>query len=225
MRPVDAATLIILRDQREVLMGLRSAKHVFVPNNYVFPGGRVDPGDARVPAPFELNTTARDRLVRSTSPSRARGIGMAAVRETFEETGLLLTRPTPAPVNSRSASWRPIYQQGVAPALDRLHYFARAITPPGPPRRFDARFFLADARHLQGTLRGNGELHDLRWVPLEEAAALPMIGITQVIIELLRRTFAPAAVNRQHDTALRQVMDEVMNRELVEHHRPCFSDD
>lgn len=221
MRPVDAATLVVLRDQREVLMGLRSAGHVFVPNQYVFPGGRVDAGDARVPAPIALSAATPTRLARSVGCARARAIAMAAVRETFEETGLVLGRPGPAPVTTRSPAWRPFYQQGVVPALDRLHYFARAITPPGNPRRFDARFFLADARDLRGTLRGNGELHDLRWVHLQEAAALPMIGITRVIMELLRETFVPTVASRQNPENLGKVME----RELVEHFNPCLSED
>lgn len=215
MRPVDAATLIILRNRREVLMGVRSTEHVFVPGHYVFPGGRVDAGDARVPAPVRLRKTVQEKLTQSASPARARALAMAAVRETFEETGLLLGRRTAQPLTTRSPGWRAFYRRGLVPALDRLDYIARAITPPDNVRRFDARFFLADARHVQGELRGNGELHDLQWVPLAETPDLPMIGITRLVLELLRSWASPGPA-----PALSGELRILFDSELVEHHLP-----
>jgi 8-oxo-dGTP pyrophosphatase MutT (NUDIX family) len=170
-----------------VLLGVRSAGHVFMPHKYVFPGGRVDPGDARVPCPIGLRPEVEAKLLRSTTPARARALAMTAVRETFEETGLMLAAPVTIPIRSRSPHWQPFYSQGVAPALDRLDYVARAITPPNRVRRYDARFFLVDARYCSGELAGNGELEDLRWVELHAAHRLALSPITELVLRLLER--------------------------------------
>ncbi|GAB3273203.1 NUDIX hydrolase [Parahaliea aestuarii] len=216
MRPVDAASLVIVRNRREVLMGLRSARHAFVPQQYVFPGGRVDAGDARVPTPFSLQESTRQRLEHSVSAARGRAIAMAAVRETWEETGLLLGKPPQQPLRTRSPSWRPFYRQGLAPALHRMDYFARAVTPPNNVRRFDARFFLADARHCAGQLRSNGELEDLHWVTFSQAAKLPMIGITRLVLALVQETCGDQNARRQAIAA----EPAVAHYELVEQHPP-----
>ena len=187
LRPRDAATLIILREEREVLLGMRSSHHVFMPQRYVFPGGRVDAGDARVPSPITLRPQVEDKLARSVSPARARALAMAAVRETFEETGLILGQPSSDNIQTRSESWAPFYNTGFVPDLARLDYFARAITPPNRVRRFDARFFTVDSKYLHGELRGNGELEDLRWVNLDEVRQYPLASITELVLELLRQ--------------------------------------
>ncbi len=185
MRPRDAATLIIVRDNREILLGVRSAGHVFMPHLYVFPGGRVDAGDARVPAPVSLRPKVEAKITCSTSVARARAIAMTAVRETFEETGLILGRAVASPPLTRSAHWQPFYETCHVPALDKLDYVARAITPPNNVRRYDARFFLVDAKWMSGDLKGNGELEDLRWVSLDKAAALDLSPITEMILQAL----------------------------------------
>ena len=186
LRPRDAATLIIVRDSSEVLLGVRSARHVFMPHMYVFPGGRVDAGDARVPSPVGLRQDVMQALCRSTTPARARAIAMTAVRETFEETGLILGREHGGSVRSASPSWQPFFDTGFVPALDHLDYVARAITPPNEVRRFDARFFLVDAKHLQGELCGNGELEDLHWVPLNKVRQLDLSPITAMMLDVLK---------------------------------------
>jgi 8-oxo-dGTP pyrophosphatase MutT (NUDIX family) len=185
LRPRDAATLILVREHREVLLGVRSAGHVFMPHMYVFPGGRVDAGDARVSSPVALNADDLGKLGRSVTPARARALAMTAVRETFEETGLILGHRRAEIPRSRSPHWRPFFATGFVPALDKMRYVARAITPPGAVRRYDARFFLADACHLSGELKGNGELEDLRWVNLDTALGLPLSPITELVLELL----------------------------------------
>jgi 8-oxo-dGTP pyrophosphatase MutT (NUDIX family) len=187
LRPRDAATLIIIKNNREVLLGVRSAGHVFMPHMYVFPGGRVDAGDSRVPCPVSMRADVEAKLMRSLSPARARALAMTAVRETFEETGLILGTPATVPVHSGSPHWQPFYAQGVVPALDKLEYVARAITPPNRVRRYDARFFLVDACHMTGKLQGNGELEDLRWVNLKQASKLALSPITELVLELLQR--------------------------------------
>ncbi|MBA6411950.1 NUDIX hydrolase [Parahaliea sp. F7430] len=214
LRPKDAATLIIVRDKREVLLGLRSARHRFLPNHYVFPGGGVDPGDARVKCPIGLKPSVAEQLQRSCSAARARALAMTAVRETFEETGLLLGESSEQTIRSQSPSWQPIFQQGVVPALHRLEYLARAITPPNNVRRFDARFFMVDSKHMQGSIRSNGELEDLRWVALDEVDQYPLISITRLVLELLQQKLQGTATNPQAIPLFRQLHGQ----ELIEHH-------
>lgn len=185
LRPRDAATLIIVRDNKEVLLGVRSAGHVFMPHLYVFPGGRVDAGDARVPAPISLRPAVEAQLTKSTSVARARAIAMTAVRETFEETGLILGRVSDEPPTTRSAHWQPFYDTGHVPALDKLEYVARAVTPPNNVRRYDARFFLVDAKWMSGELQGNGELEHLHWVSVDKALDLELSPITELMLQKL----------------------------------------
>jgi 8-oxo-dGTP pyrophosphatase MutT (NUDIX family) len=187
LKPKDAATLLIVRGGEEVLMGVRSARHAFMPNKYVFPGGRVDRADGRVPRPVDLRPEVAEKLERAASPLRARALAMAAVRETFEEAGMILGQSSESPVRTSSPGWKPFYEQGFVPALDRLDYIARAITPPGRPRRFDTRFLMVEADHLQGDVFGNGELLDLKWVKLKDAQSLDLPNITRLVIEIARR--------------------------------------
>jgi len=187
LKPKDSATLIIVRDGREVLMGQRSSRHVFMANKYVFPGGRVDRADGLVPRPVDLDPHVAEQLERGASAHRARAVAMAAVRETFEEVGLILGKPHDERIATRSPGWKPFFDTGKVPALDKLDYIARAITPPGRPRRFDSRFFMVDAEHLEGRLDGNGELVDLHWVPIKDAHDLDLPNITRLVIDLVKR--------------------------------------
>lgn len=213
MRPRDAATLIIVRERREVLLGVRSAGHVFMPHKYVFPGGRVDAGDARVPCPVGLRPEVEAKLSRSATPARARALAMTAVRETFEETGLMIAREADIPVRSRSPHWQPFYRHRVVPALDRLDYVARAITPPNRVRRYDARFFMVDARHARGELVGNGELEDLRWVELHAAHRLALSPITALVLRLLERRITGNPADAEQVPFFR----ELHGKELIEY--------
>ena len=213
MKPRDAATLIIVRNRREVLLGVRSAGHVFMPHLYVFPGGRVDPGDARVPCPRPLRPEVEARLLRSTSPARARALAMTAVRETFEETGLVVGAKAPVPVRTRSPHWKPFFDRNQVPALDRLDYVARAITPPNRVRRYDARFFLVDAGNVSGELEGNGELEDLRWVELHAANRLALSPITALVLKLLHRRLTGKPENPEQVPFFR----ELHGKELIEY--------
>jgi len=183
LRPVDAATMVLWRKRRngtlEVLMGRRHRNHVFMPHAYVFPGGRVDPVDAALQPASALPNDVQARLERAANPTRARAIAAGAVRETFEETGLLLGEAdTDAP-------------GGFRPALEGLDYFFRAITPPGRPRRFDARFLVAQAEGITGEIgTGDGELLDVEFRSLDDTRALDIAGITRIALAEFERWIA-----------------------------------
>lgn len=194
VRPKDAATLIIVRrdsNKPQVLMGQRAAGHAFMPNKFVFPGGRVDPGDARLRPPLDLHPAVLQRLSRGCSETRARALAMAAIRETFEETGLVLGEPDSATLKTRSPHWKEFLRYDVNPRLDTLHLIARAITPPYRNRRFDARFFMAEADLIQGDVHeapeGSGELLKLHWVTLADAQALELPNITRMVLAEVER--------------------------------------
>jgi len=167
-------------------MGQRAAGHKFMPNKFVFPGGKVDAGDHRLRPPHDLHPAVMARLARSCSETRARALAMAAIRETYEETGLVLGEPHTPTLKTRSPHWRNFLQYDVNPRLDRLHLVARAITPPYRNRRYDARFFMADANLIQGdvheTPEGSGELLRLHWVSLEDAQELALPSITRMVL-------------------------------------------
>ncbi|PTT73103.1 NUDIX hydrolase, partial [Pseudomonas sp. HMWF010] len=109
-------------------------------------------------------------------------LALAAVRETFEETGLLLARP--APSRPAAGAWRPFLAQGALPDLAPLAFVARAITPPYRNRRFDARFFMAPAEALLSLDRQPdcGELDEIAWVDFAEAMALDLPNITRFVV-------------------------------------------
>jgi 8-oxo-dGTP pyrophosphatase MutT (NUDIX family) len=188
LKPRDAATLIIVRKpgnpdgMPEVLLGCRDARHAFMPNRYVFPGGRLDPADTRVPVATSLRPEVDERLRRAASAQKARALAVAAIRETFEETGLIIGEKWEGAPAAVDKHWQGFLDQGLAPALHHLDYIARAVTPPGRPRRFNARFLMTDAENLQGTVKDSSELGDIRWVRLDEAQKLPLPTITGLIL-------------------------------------------
>ena len=189
LRPRDAATLILVRragGKPQVLLGQRHGGHAFMPNRYVFPGGRVDAHDHRVAGATPLRADVRERLERAATPARAHALAVAAVRETFEETGLMIGAPLAGGGGAgRRDPWPAFAARGFGPALGALDYLYRAVTPPGRPRRFNARFFLADAADAQGDLASDGELVDLRWADLDGALDLPLPAVTQLVLKLV----------------------------------------
>ncbi|MCO5092956.1 NUDIX hydrolase [Bosea sp. (in: a-proteobacteria)] len=194
LRPKDAATMMILDrsgTRPKVLMGKRHAGHKFMPGKYVFPGGRVDDGDRRMVATGAVAQICEDRLgKRCLRPGagKARALALAAIRETFEETGLLFgSAEFGAPEAPPAGSWHDFAAQGVFPDLSAVTFVARAITPPRRPKRFDTRFFAIDAsavaRRIEGVVGPDSELVDLVWVDFDEAKALDLPSITKVVIE------------------------------------------
>jgi 8-oxo-dGTP pyrophosphatase MutT (NUDIX family) len=191
VRPKDAATLIIVRGggkEPRVLMGKRAASHKFMPNKFVFPGGKVDPADSRIVPPYDLHPQVMKRLRRGCTEARSRALALAAIRETFEETGLIVGEPDTPTLRTRSRDWADFLQHDVNPRLDVLHLVARAITPPSRNRRFDARFFMVDAEHIQGEVherpQGSGELLDLHWVGVSKAQEMDQLPhITRAVLQ------------------------------------------
>lgn len=181
----DAATIIVLRDagtRPSVLMGQRGKSAVFMPGKFVFPGGAVDPNDADVPQRAISDCCAGRLSDRSTlSPS---AVSAAAIRELWEETGQILGAPAPWPDPPRG--WRGFADNGVIPNAAALTFWFRAITPSGSPRRFDARFLLADAADLitdpDDFSAAEDELSHLQWVPLSDARQFNLPFITQVVL-------------------------------------------
>jgi len=114
---------------------------------------------------------------------------LTAIREVAEETGLLLGVKGSTPPQTPGEIWREFAKACVHPDLGHIHFIARAITPPRRPRRFDTRFFTADASAIAHTIEGvvgpDSELVELTWVPIEEAAHLDMPTITGIVLEEL----------------------------------------
>lgn len=213
IRPRDAATLALIRydgGRAYVLMGQRGKSQAFMPERYVFPGGGVEGCDRYVRPASELTDNVWDRVSRNCAPSRARALAAAAIRETFEETGLMLAAPSDPPSGKVRPEWQGFHERGLAPALDKLDYIYRAVTPPGLPRRFNARFFMAYGDDLHGEIKGNGELHDIGWVPISEALKMPIPHITGVVLGQIKKILADPASRKQANTTpfLRHVGDE-----------------
>ena len=195
IRPRLAASLILTRKVTsglEVLIGRRSAKHVFMPNKYVFPGGRVDRADSTGPISGDLHSSALEIMTRTLPERRARAAALAAVRETAEETGLLIAKP--GICKSRHANWTPFRAEKLAPDLSGLQLITRAITPPGRSRRFDTWFFTADssALHDDRDPAPSSELEDVRWVALREAHSFDLPMVTHFVLDELERVTPPS---------------------------------
>lgn len=184
----DAATVIVLRRdgaQRQVLMGQRGATAAFMPSKFVFPGGAVDPGDAAVPLAAPLPALCAQRLCEASAPGLASALAAAAIRELWEESGLIVGRPGKWP-GAVPDDWAGFAARGFVPDAGALQFVFRAITPPGRPRRFDARFFLIDAGHIADDpsdfSAASEELSHLQWVPLPEARRFDLPFITEVVL-------------------------------------------
>lgn len=194
-RPKDAATLILV-DRRaktpKVLMGRRRHDLKFMPGKFVFPGGRLDPADRGMSVHGVLDTRAEARLMaKVTRPtlSRARALALTAIRETYEETGLLLGRKDLGPPANAPKGWEAFKEHAVLPDLETIHFVARAITPPRRPRRFDTRFFAVDAGHVahrvDDVVGPTAELVELKWLTVDEAMREELPTITTVVLEEL----------------------------------------
>lgn len=189
VKPRHAASLVIHRQGShgtEVFMGRRHKQARFKPEVYVFPGGMVERADHAVHPVAGLDPAITEKLAVAGSHRRAQALAMAAVRETFEETGLILGAPG-AIGPSRDSTWARFRERGLAPDLGSIGYLGRAITPSFQPIRFHARFFFVSADHLRGDIAPSEELEDLQWVSLSRRSSLRMMEVTELMLDTLVR--------------------------------------
>jgi len=193
--PADAATVMLLRRCQdkgvkdiEVLMVQRHQKSSFVPGYHVFPGGVLDPEDYEPGMERFIQGIGREQAARiftdMSRPEKALGAWIAAIRETFEEVGLLLARKkdgSPVTIRSREECRRfEKYRQALilgemkfSQMLEAediflpagcLHYFSHWITPEVLPLRYDVRFFITEAPAQQSVVCNGVELTDHIWL-------------------------------------------------------------
>lgn len=188
----NAATIILIRNagqDPQVLMGQRGARAAFMPGKFVFPGGAVDPGDAAIAlaeagAEPCLSRLGED-LPANAPPHIAHALMVAAIRELWEETGQILgiqgAWPDPVP-----SDWASYAKTGHTPSAEGMAFVCRAITPPGRPRRFDARFFVIDAEKLvtdpDDFSAASDELSHLQWIPFRQLRSFDLPFITQIVL-------------------------------------------
>lgn len=201
VKPKDASTVIILRraiqgraEGFEVLMALRSSRSAFVPGSYVFPGGRVDDADCGEDLSTFVQGDGRS-FIRNVSAGygddmRARGIWIAAVRETFEEVGILIASPRNSSrllsfdspgsrerfqgyredLRSNRLSFREMLErEDLVVSLERLHFFSHWITPTFFPLRYDTRFFVTALPTGQEARHDGDEMTNHKWFTPREA--------------------------------------------------------
>jgi 8-oxo-dGTP pyrophosphatase MutT (NUDIX family) len=190
---LDAASILLVDASGaapRVLMGLRQATNVFLPSKWVFPGGRLEPGDALAQTAGDLDPGDHHALLQSllaSTPAHAiaRALAHAAARELLEETGhaLALPRAEAASATAQEALWAGWHALGLTPCISPLRFIARAITPPGRPRRYDTRFFIARREDvIENAAAADGEFADLAWFTLAQAQALDLPTITRRIL-------------------------------------------
>ncbi|MFQ6552577.1 NUDIX hydrolase [Aestuariibius insulae] len=197
----DAATVILVRGGTHILMGQRGATAAFMPSKFVFPGGAVDRSDPEIPLAAPVPSPCADRLRAESADGLDHALAVAAIRELWEETGLKLgqSRPWEGEIPE---GWRAFAEGGIAPDASALRFVFRAVTPPGRTRRFDARFFLADADHILGDpddfSAAEDELSHLGWVEFDAIRDLDLPFITEVVLAeiapLLQRPEPPGSV-------------------------------
>ncbi|MDR3468964.1 MAG: NUDIX hydrolase [Xanthobacteraceae bacterium] len=213
VRPRDAATLILIDrsgPRLKVLVGKRHDKVVFMPGKFVFPGGRVDSTDHRIPIAAPLPAALEANLMKGRpkiTPARARALAVAAIREACEETGLCLGRP-PGPGAAAPAklggAWAPFADNGLLPDPSGLFLIARAITPPGRVRRFDTRFFSAEAsaiaHRVPDVVHADAELVELVWVEIGSEPLADAHNMTKSVLRQLDKRLATGPLS--HDAPI-----------------------
>lgn len=202
IQPRPAATLILVRDGGsgpEVLLLRRDRSAVFGAGAHVFPGGGVDDSDRRIAA-----SVLGDRLDDSRA-SASLGLAegglaywIAAIRECFEEAGLLLATGARVQAVAADTGLRESLiagdlsleaicrQQGLCLAIDRLRYFSHWVTPAGPPRRFDTRFFIAPAPAGQTARACGRETFNPCWIRPAQALAAVRAGRMQAMYPTIK---------------------------------------
>lgn len=238
----DAATVVILRPGAtggapEVLLLRRHTRAGFAADAWVFPGGVVDAAD-RTLSPARWTGVDPEALAARTgvAPDLVVGQHVAAVREAFEESGLLLAlhgdgspvaldepwvAPLRAALNDRQADAAAfadaLAEHDVVLDLGRLTYHSRWITPVGEPRRYDTAFFLARAPHGQLAAHDRGEITGQRWITARDALQAQRHGLLHVIYPTIRTLEALA----EHGS-LDQLEAVARAQERIELRRPVL---
>ncbi len=222
--PRDSATLILIdraASVPKVLLGRRHQGHRFMPGKFVFPGGRIEPSDRLMVSAAALHDRHIAKLmqrVKRPSVAKAMAFALAAVRETYEETGLMLGVPSATPAIAPPGIWEAFAKAGIVPDLGAVHFVARAITPPKRPLRFDSRFFTAEAsaiaRREDGFVGPDKELVELVWLPITEARQLDMPGITAVVLEELQDRIK-TGMSHDHPVPLYRMLNKRFVREIL----------
>jgi 8-oxo-dGTP pyrophosphatase MutT (NUDIX family) len=191
------------RDAPEILLGRRHSSTAFLPDIYVVPGGRVDPED-HLPSGFceRMHPAVAAALQAGSRRRPPIAFLRAALRELYEETGLILAAGGGGAA-AESPVWQAYAEGGGGPNFAALDLVLRAITPIGSHRRYNTRFFLCDGATATGDLRGDGELIDLRWRKMSELDRLHMVDVTWTLIRLaLARWQARVSVGEERSKLL-----------------------
>lgn len=224
-RPRDAATLILIdrsASTPKVLVGKRHDNVVFMPGKFVFPGGSVDKADNRVPVAAPIPRELEANLLKGspkTELARARSLAIAAIREACEETGLCLGRKTDGAVAKLNGVWQPFADAGLLPDPSGLYLIARAITPPGRVRRFDTRFFTADAstivHRVEGVIHADAELVELVWVEIGSQPLADLHPMTKNVLGELEKRLAAGPLRHDADVPFFHFYGGKMQKDIL----------
>jgi 8-oxo-dGTP pyrophosphatase MutT (NUDIX family) len=224
-RPKDAATLILVDRSGaipKVLVGRRHDKVVFMPGKFVFPGGRVDKADNRVPVAAPITKDLEQNLLKGSpkiSAARAHSLANAAIREACEETGLCLGRKAQGKAPKLEGPWKPFADASLLPDPSGLYLIARAITPPGRVRRFDTRFFTADAsaitHRVEGVIHPDAELVELVWVEIGSKPLADLHNMTKNVLGELHRRLATGPLRHDADVPFFHFYGGKMHRDIL----------
>lgn len=185
----DAASVILIRNTKtkpSVLMGQRGKNAAFMPKKFVFPGGAVEETDFQINSFKPLNVNCKARMAYGCNEALVHALTNAAIRELFEETGIILGTKEKW-TGMIPYEWKPFVDLGLVPDGSNFQFVFRAITPPGRPRRFDARFFYLDADLLSAAVdlddfsRASDELSHLQWIPIQDVRRFDLPFITEVV--------------------------------------------
>lgn len=220
--PVPAATIVMLREREtlEMFMVVRHHQIDFASGALVFPGGKADPQD--------YDAGLLDHLDGASADADMRAMQVAAIRESFEESGVLLARPegsnklvdaqrlralTPYQVRLHAGELTItefVQQEKLRLACDTLHHFAHWVTPPMMPKRFDTHFFLAAAPEDHLAVHDGSENVDSTWINAGHAVEEARAGKRTVIFPTMRNLERLAAY-----TSIEQAFDDAARTPIV----------